>query len=49
MIFVAKYKVAFGILTVSSYDLVVLPLIDETRRKGISKNFSASSTINIQG
>ena len=34
-----KYKVAFSILTVISYDLVVLSLIAETRRKRIFKRF----------
>ena len=34
-----KYKVAFSILTVISYDSVVLRLIAETRRKRIFKRF----------
>ena len=34
-----KYKIAFSILTVISYDLVVLRLIAETRRKRIFKRF----------
>ena len=34
-----KYNGAFSILTVISYDLVVLSLIAETRRKRIFKRF----------
>ena len=36
---VTKYKVAFRILTVISYDSVVLRLIAETKRKRIFERF----------
>ena len=38
-----KYKVPFNILTVISYDSVVLRLIAETRRKRVSKRFLQAS------
>ena len=39
VLFVAKFKVAFSILTVISYDSVELTLIVETRRKVFSIYF----------
>ena len=49
VLFVTKYKVAFSIFTVISYDSVVLTLITENYKKTYFPKISGSTTVKIQG